>query len=92
MDHAMAYDSHRDTIVLFGGQAYGNFILSDTWEFSCDPPCYPDLDGNGTLELFDFLSFVNLFNAADPTADCDGNGSLDLFDFLCFTNAFNAGC
>jgi hypothetical protein len=54
--------------------------------------CAPDLDGNGTLDLFDFLTFVNLFNADDPEADCDGNGALDLFDFLCFVNAFNAGC
>jgi hypothetical protein len=44
------------------------------------------------LDLFDFLEFVNLFNASDPAADCDGNGVFDLFDFLCFVNAFNAGC
>ena len=25
--------------------------------------CTPDLDGNGVLDLFDFLAFVNLFNA-----------------------------
>jgi YVTN family beta-propeller protein len=52
----------------------------------------PDCDMSGTLDLFDFLCFVNEFNVGDPTADCDGNGSLDLFDFLCFVNAFNAGC
>jgi hypothetical protein len=56
------------------------------------PPCYPDLDASGALDLFDFLAFVNLFHAQDPAADCDASGALDLFDFLCFTNAFNAGC
>jgi hypothetical protein len=55
-------------------------------------PCPPDLDGNGSLDLFDFLAFVNLFNAGDPAADFDGNGVLDLFDFLAFINAFNTGC
>jgi hypothetical protein len=55
-------------------------------------PCYPDFDENGDLDLFDFLEFVNLFNADDPTADCDASGSLDLFDFLCFVNAFAEGC
>jgi hypothetical protein len=54
--------------------------------------CYADMDQSGTLDLFDFLGFVNLFNAADPVADCDADGAFTLFDFLCFTNAFNAGC
>jgi hypothetical protein len=54
--------------------------------------CYADLDGSGSLDLFDFLAFVNLFNAGDPAADCDASGGFDLFDFLCFVNAFNAGC
>lgn len=54
--------------------------------------CTPDFDGNGTLDLFDFLAFTNLFNANDPLADLDANGVHDLFDFLAFVNAFNAGC
>jgi len=54
--------------------------------------CYPDFTGDGTLDLFDFLAYVNAFNAGDAAADCDGAGGLDLFDFLCFVNAFNAGC
>jgi choice-of-anchor B domain-containing protein len=54
--------------------------------------CAPDLNGDGTLDLFDFLAFTNLFNAKDPGADWDGNGSFELFDFLGFVNAFNAGC
>jgi probable HAF family extracellular repeat protein len=55
-------------------------------------PCYPDIDESASLDLFDFLAFVNLFNAGSGYADCDQSGALDLFDFLCFTNAFNAGC
>jgi hypothetical protein len=60
--------------------------------YSEPTPCYPDFTGDGTLDLFDFLAYVNAFNAADPVADCDHNGNLDLFDFLCFVNAFNVGC
>jgi hypothetical protein len=55
-------------------------------------PCYPDLNQDGTLDLFDFLEFTNLFNAGDDVADCEADGAFDLFDFLCYTNAFNAGC
>jgi hypothetical protein len=54
--------------------------------------CYADFDGSGVLDLFDFLSFVNAFNAGEDRADCDGSVGLDLFDFLCFVNEFNAGC
>jgi len=54
--------------------------------------CYADFTGDGTLDPFDFLAYVNAFNAGDPEADCTGDQTLDLFDFLCFVNAFNAGC
>jgi trimeric autotransporter adhesin len=62
--------------------------------FGCTegPACTADCDWSGVLDLFDFLCFVNLFNAGAPQADCDLSGGLDLFDFLCFVNAFNAGC
>ena len=54
--------------------------------------CYADCDGDGILDLFDFLCFQNAFATANPYADCDGNGVLDIFDFLCFQNEFGAGC
>jgi subtilisin family serine protease len=54
--------------------------------------CYGDYNGDGTLDLFDFLAFTNDFNAGEGKANCDNEGGFDLFDFLCFTNAFNAGC
>jgi len=54
--------------------------------------CTPDLDGDGELTVFDFLTFLNAFDAADPIADLDGDGELTLFDFLAFQTAFDAGC
>lgn len=48
-----------------------------------------DLNGDGVLDLFDFLEFTNLFNAGDPLADYTDDCTLDLFDFLAFVNAFN---
>ncbi|MFG0284974.1 MAG: GC-type dockerin domain-anchored protein [Phycisphaerales bacterium JB039] len=61
-------------------------------EFFGDSACYPDCDGSGSLDFFDFLCFQNAFAAGEPYADCDGSGSLDFFDFLCFQNEFAAGC
>ena len=54
--------------------------------------CLADLDGDGSLTIFDFLAFQNLFDSGDPRADFDGDGSLTIFDFLAFQNAFDAGC
>jgi hypothetical protein len=58
---------------------------------SCEA-CYADFNGDGALDSFDYLAFVNSFNGAVPKADCTADGELDLFDFLCFVNAFNKGC
>ena len=54
--------------------------------------CEADLDGNGALDVFDFLEFQNFFGSGDGRADCDASGDLDIFDFLCFTNLYVGGC
>ncbi len=54
--------------------------------------CRADIDGDGSLTIFDFLAFQNLFDAGDLGADFDGDGALTLFDFLAFQNEFAAGC
>ena len=60
--------------------------------FVWDQDCRADLDGDGELTIFDFLTFQNLFDTGDPLADFDGDGSLTIFDFLAFQNAFDGGC
>jgi hypothetical protein len=69
----------------------GNFVVTEIWTGE-GGGCYPDCDGSGALDFFDFLCFQNAFAAGEPYADCDGSGSLDFFDFLCFQNEFAAGC
>lgn len=55
--------------------------------------CPVDLNGDGSLDLFDFLEFQALFMAGDPRADWfDYDGRLTLFDFLAFFDAFEVGC
>ncbi|MEO1009545.1 MAG: GC-type dockerin domain-anchored protein [Planctomycetota bacterium] len=58
----------------------------------CDADCRADIDGDGSLTIFDFLGFQNLFDAGDLGADFDGDGVLTIFDFLEFQNEFDAGC
>jgi hypothetical protein len=55
------------------GQFLGQLIVGTAGGMSGDPAtilflpdpkeCVPDIDENGVLDLFDFLEFVNLFNA-----------------------------
>ncbi|MFI4916612.1 MAG: GC-type dockerin domain-anchored protein [Phycisphaerales bacterium JB060] len=54
--------------------------------------CPADLDADGALTIYDFLTFQNLFDAGDPLADFDSDGELTIFDFLAFQSAFDAGC
>jgi hypothetical protein len=54
--------------------------------------CISDLDLDGSLTIFDFLLFSNLFQDGDATADFDGDGELTVLDFLAFQTAFDAGC
>ncbi len=54
--------------------------------------CLTDLDGDGSLTIFDVLVFSNLFDLMDPRADFDGDGDFTILDFLAFQNEFDAGC
>lgn len=89
VDHVVFNWHDPDFFAIFQMWNVGVDNLSIT---AADGECYPDFTGEGALDLFDFLAYVNAFNDAEARADCTGEGVLDFFDFLCFTNAFNAGC
>ncbi|MFG0285652.1 MAG: GC-type dockerin domain-anchored protein, partial [Phycisphaerales bacterium JB039] len=74
------------------GAAIAAAVIAAMAGTSYGQACYPDCDGSGTLDFFDFLCFQNAFATGDPYADCDGTGVLDFFDFLCFQNEFAMGC
>ncbi|MFG0285891.1 MAG: hypothetical protein ACF8R7_15855 [Phycisphaerales bacterium JB039] len=84
--------------LMIGGYTLGDLAAPSAGEIDIwvarygDDDCYPDCDGNGELDFFDFLCFQNAFATGDRYADCDGTGALDFFDFLCFQNAFAVGC
>ncbi|MCA9280095.1 MAG: PQQ-binding-like beta-propeller repeat protein [Phycisphaeraceae bacterium] len=54
--------------------------------------CYADCDGSGSLNIFDYICFGNLYAINDPSADCDGSGTLNIFDYICFGNLYAIGC
>jgi hypothetical protein len=58
---------------------------------SC-PVCSADVNGDGALNVLDFVAFQLLWQDADPAADCDASGDFDVLDFACFQQEFVSGC
>ena len=54
--------------------------------------CRADMNGDGMLNIFDFLAFQGAFTAGKARADCNGDGVLNVLDFVCFQAVFQAGC
>ena len=81
------------------GDAYGSFAsLAGEWGtpgsfngVSCNA-CYADCEGDGDLDIFDYLCFLNEFTNQTAYADCENDGDWDLFDYLCFQGLFANGC
>jgi len=57
-------------------------------------PCPADLaDPAGTLNFFDIVAFIDLYNSGDPGADlAEPFGSLNFFDVAAYVDLYNAGC
>jgi hypothetical protein len=65
----------------------------DDWTVSIEgQKCPADCNGDGTLNILDFICFQGIFQAGNPDADCNGDGSLNILDFVCFQGIFQEGC
>ncbi len=90
-----AYDEFGmgTSLVVTGGFSFAGFEdARNIALWTCGGGCRVDIDGDGSLTIFDFLGFQNLFDAGDLAADFDGDGELTIFDFLVFQNEYDAGC
>jgi hypothetical protein len=60
--------------------------------------CYPNCDGStgsSTLNVNDFVCFLNLFATGSTLANCDGSVRepvLNSNDFVCYMNKFAMSC
>lgn len=74
----------------------GNRRLADIWieqlaQAAVDP-CPPDVNFDGSVDVLDFLEFLDAFGSQRPWADLTGDASVDILDFLEFFDAFGNGC
>jgi outer membrane protein assembly factor BamB len=54
--------------------------------------CPVDYDISGELDIFDVITFIDLFREGLPAADTNGDGMHDIFDVLELITRFNSGC
>lgn len=54
--------------------------------------CAGDFNGDGVIDFFDYLDFLEAYAAGDPSADINGDGVVDFFDYLDFVALYDAGC
>ncbi len=72
-----------------------NAVLSFTQQATT---CPGDFDGNGMVNIADFLLFTGVFGTSSGDAnynalmDMDGNGEIGIADFLLFTGVFGTTC
>jgi len=74
----------------------GNWVLDqadqDQMNALVGVGCFADCNGDGMLNVLDFVCYQTQFGAGDLAADCNGDGSLNVLDFVCYQAAFAAGC
>jgi len=73
----------------------GNWILDQVDEDAMNALvnlCPPDFNGDGVLNIFDFIAFQNAVTTGEPGADFNGDGTLNILDFIAFQEAFSEGC
>lgn len=77
---------------------YGDFppmqIPNVGFRLAAWSPCPADLAAPfGTLNVFDIIEFIALYNAQDPAADLAAPiGSFNIFDVQAYLGLYNAGC
>jgi hypothetical protein len=55
-------------------------------------PCRADFNGDGALNVQDFLVFLSAYAHAEPRADINGDGAVRIDDFLAYLALYAVGC
>jgi hypothetical protein len=80
-------NNHYDVGIPYGMTAYDEFLMEPV------PPCLADINGDGTVDVIDFLAMLAEWGPcpSEPEpclADLDCNGTVDVVDFLALLAAW----
>ena len=84
-----------DSLVLFnnGPGAFGTVRMGiDNVVVGEAAGCPADFNGDGELNILDFVALQAAFQAGDEAADVNGDGVLNILDFVAFQGLFAGGC
>lgn len=83
-----------DSLVLFnnGPGVFGTVRMGIDNVIIGEAPCAADFNGDGMLDILDFVALQAAFQAGDASADINGDGDLNILDFVAFQALFAAGC
>ena len=71
----------------------GNTLAFDNMSIeAAEVPCPADCNGDGLLNILDFVCFQTEWQNQTEAGDCDGNGEYNILDFVCFQGLFQKGC
>ncbi len=99
-DNVFSVAFSPDETLLASGSVDGTTLLWDMSPYITPQtpgpsrPSNPDFNGDGTVNIADFLEFVELFGLSrgnagyDARYDLDGDGTIGIGDFLIFASAF----
>jgi hypothetical protein len=59
---------------------------------SIPPSCRADFNGDGVVNVQDFLAYLQAYALGSLTADFTGDGQVNISDFLAFLAAYATGC
>jgi hypothetical protein len=67
-------------------------LLVNAIYWAAEGGCIADCNGNGSLNILDFVCFQQKFQAGEQSADINGDGNLNILDFVAFQQKFQQGC
>lgn len=89
------FDSVDSLVNNFGGWQVDDVEIVLT-SVSCTDPCPGDVNGDGTVNVFDFAEYLTGFGASSGATrsdgDLDGDGDVDVLDFGLLASNFGALC
>jgi hypothetical protein len=63
-----------------------------TLHVACHAPCVADVNGDFSVNVQDYLAYLQLYAAADPRADINHSGAVNVQDYLAYLQLYAAGC
>jgi hypothetical protein len=95
LEQALRVDPVTGQVLFMAAQPFGpeqgTLTVSSTMHLN-GRPCPVDVNGDGQVNVADYLAFLQLYAAGDPAADMNADGIVNILDYLAFLQRYSLGC